>query len=560
MSLFSSLRPLFISSSRGPNQELQNWRERILTAIATIGAISGLAVYLITVSTQFQRGNWLLIVIYSLAYLWMISIAIIRKLPYIIRASSLILLVFLIGLTTTIDNATVGDGNVWLVITPIFAAIFIGGRFGFGTAVVCFGTWLLLGFLFSRGILEYPQKSVEEMVQPENFGHWINTGVTFFVVSLSVAASASAVLNNLNLTLQRSQELTDDIEENRAQLQEQTNLLTRRTSALENTTWIVSDITSILKPDKLLQRAALLIQQTFDLNHVDIFLVDQNEENAILQACSGKSKEIRPLGQKTPLTDGVIGTTIIYGQPQVFQEDDEALPQSLAFQEPSTRSFAVLPMRAREKILGAIALQSTDIHTFEHETLITFQILVDQIAILLENARYFVERESAIEAERRAYGDLTQSAWMQIIQSRGAIGFHRDKSGLTPVSDLEILPDKLDANTLSIPIKVRGQVIGSIDAKKSDEKGAWRTTETDLLNSLSDRLESALDTARLYEDTQLLAEQERLVSEATARMRETLDIETVLKTAVQEIRAAMDLPEVTIRLTPETDTPDENSL
>jgi hypothetical protein len=33
-------------------------------------------------------------------------------------------------------------------------------------------------------------------------------------------------------------------------------------------------------------------------------------------------------------------------------------------------------------------------------------------------------------------------------------------------------------------------------------------------------------------------------------MRETLDVETVLKTAVQEVRQALNLPEVVIRLVP----------
>ena len=60
----------------------------------------------------------------------------------------------------------------------------------------------------------------------------------------------------------------------------------------------------------------------------------------------------------------------------------------------------------------------------------------------------------------------------------------------------------------------------------------------------------ALESARLYQDTQFLAEQERLISDITSKMRESLDIETVLKTAVREIRSAMDIPKVTVRLRP----------
>ena len=66
---------------------------------------------------------------------------------------------------------------------------------------------------------------------------------------------------------------------------------------------------------------------------------------------------------------------------------------------------------------------------------------------------------------------------------------------------------------------------------------------------MTERLAEALESARLYEDAQSRAWRERLVGEITARMRQTLDLETVLETAVQDIRQALNLPEVTVRLT-----------
>jgi GAF domain-containing protein len=58
----------------------------------------------------------------------------------------------------------------------------------------------------------------------------------------------------------------------------------------------------------------------------------------------------------------------------------------------------------------------------------------------------------------------------------------------------------------------------------------------------------ALDGARLYLDAQRLAFREQLTGEITSRIRETLDIETVLRTAAQEIQKSLDLPEVVISL------------
>jgi hypothetical protein len=54
----------------------------------------------------------------------------------------------------------------------------------------------------------------------------------------------------------------------------------------------------------------------------------------------------------------------------------------------------------------------------------------------------------------------------------------------------------------------------------------------------------------LYHTTQRRAAQERLIGEVTARMRETLDVEAVVKTAADEIYKVLELDEVVVRLVP----------
>jgi len=70
----------------------------------------------------------------------------------------------------------------------------------------------------------------------------------------------------------------------------------------------------------------------------------------------------------------------------------------------------------------------------------------------------------------------------------------------------------------------------------------------ELLETLTEQLGVALESARLYQDTQRRAAQERLVGEVTSHIRESLNIETVLKTTASEIRQALDLDMLTIRL------------
>jgi two-component system NtrC family sensor kinase len=86
--------------------------------------------------------------------------------------------------------------------------------------------------------------------------------------------------------------------------------------------------------------------------------------------------------------------------------------------------------------------------------------------------------------------------------------------------------------------------------RKPDDAEDWTDAEANLLETLVDQLSLALEGARLYEESQRHAAQERLVGEISARMRTTLDLDTVLQTAAQEMREALGLPEVVVRLAP----------
>jgi len=58
----------------------------------------------------------------------------------------------------------------------------------------------------------------------------------------------------------------------------------------------------------------------------------------------------------------------------------------------------------------------------------------------------------------------------------------------------------------------------------------------------------ALESLRLLRETGLRAERERLVGEVTTRVRQTLDVDTVLQSAVRELGQALGLAEVVIQL------------
>ena len=58
----------------------------------------------------------------------------------------------------------------------------------------------------------------------------------------------------------------------------------------------------------------------------------------------------------------------------------------------------------------------------------------------------------------------------------------------------------------------------------------------------------ALENARLLEETQERAEQERIIANITAQVRSSMDPETILQTAVRELGAALGSDRAFVRL------------
>ncbi len=93
---------------------------------------------------------------------------------------------------------------------------------------------------------------------------------------------------------------------------------------------------------------------------------------------------------------------------------------------------------------------------------------------------------------------------------------------------------------------MRGNVIGVVQTHKTGDFTGWTDEEKFMLETIIEQLGVALESARLYEETQRRAVQEQLTGEVAASFRESLDIETVLQTAARELRNALNLAEVEI--------------
>ena len=299
---------------------------------------------------------------------------------------------------------------------------------------------------------------------------------------------------------------------------------------------------TILDANKLQEDIVDIIREEFNLYYVGLFLVDEGNTWAILQAGTGEAGETMLAREhKLRIGEGMIGWSIANAQARVAEEVGKDTIQLATDELPETRSEAAIPLRARGKIIGALSVQDNMQNSFDKETISVLQIMAEQVGIALANSQLYFEAQEALETARRAYGQRSEEAWRDLV-SQQVLGFKEDRSGTTPIqSDTDVATENEEnLPELKIPIKVHERIIGYITAHKSLQQGDdWNNEESELMEILSEQLSVALESARLFDESQRRATREHVISEASAKMRETLNIETVLETATRELHKAL---------------------
>jgi len=89
-----------------------------------------------------------------------------------------------------------------------------------------------------------------------------------------------------------------------------------------------------------------------------------------------------------------------------------------------------------------------------------------------------------------------------------------------------------------VPIELRGQIIGTL-VVQSPIGNEWTADQLDLIKAVADRVALSAENARLFEETTARAEREKLVSDITSKIRSHNDPQSMIQTAINELRSAL---------------------
>jgi signal transduction histidine kinase/DNA-binding response OmpR family regulator/PAS domain-containing protein len=187
----------------------------------------------------------------------------------------------------------------------------------------------------------------------------------------------------------------------------------RRARQLSTSAEIGRAVTSILYLDELLPQIVNLIRDSFEYDHVQIFLLSEDGADANLVAATSEAGR-KLLEQHHSLPVGgqsVIGQVTASGQPQIAFDTADARvtyrPNPLL---PSTRSEIALPLITRGEIVGALDVQSNQPRAFTDEDVQMLASLADMAATAIDNAKLFELAEQRAEEMTFLFNVTTAAA------------------------------------------------------------------------------------------------------------------------------------------------------
>ena len=413
------------------------------------------------------------------------------------------------------------------------ASLTLGQRGAFVFTFLIILAVMGIGFAEIRGMIVSPTSSLTLPISP----------VAISIVVLAIAFIQRALINLLSESGQRAQISEKEVIERNQELQEFSsnleNLVQARTTELDIANRVnehrahmfqaIAQVTraiiSTQNLQDLLPQITQVISQQFDFYHVGIFLLDSNNEFAVLSATNSKGgQKMLDRGHKLRVGQiGIVGTVAENGKPRIAFDVGMDANFFNNPDLPETRSEMALPLfSSRQQLIGVLDVQSVEVNAFSQDDIQILTTLTDQVSVAITNARLYEETQKALLESDLLYRRNIQTGWAKFTRAQKLSGIRKQGVKANLLFEPVELPgsqevtqsgdifqkkaDQEDQNThMTIPMKLRGEVVGLLNIKTDGDR-EWSPDEMDIINAIMERAALSIDNARLLAESRKIAE------------------------------------------------------
>ena len=347
----------------------------------------------------------------------------------------------------------------------------------------------------------------------------------------------------------------------------------QRASQLEAAAEVAKSTTLEVDLAALLPRTVELIKDVFGYYHASIFLIDDYQQYATLEAATGEIGE-KLLAErfKIPINrQSLVGTTVIQRQVKItfaVQAESGYASHPLL---PETSSEVALPLIVRDNVIGVLDVQNTKEKPFHEQDVLILQTIADQLANAIYVARLFEGERAATRKIQELHKRYLQDKWDAYLQhtetlEQTAVVTAKNIDQILSADWLAKIPadivatkaitvngqtnidltgdrDEVGPSILAHPLILRDQVIGSLALVDQGNRG-WSEEDIAIINAVSAQAALALENARLIEETEQRALQLQISAKISQTVTALLDQNLLIRHSVNLIQSRFNFARV----------------
>jgi GAF domain-containing protein len=528
----------FTSSPQPAPFDYKSWRNEFILVVLRIACVLGAALLFVNWPTTPLNDR----ILFAAIYIVLLITAVV-PVPYALRASILLLMIYIVGANSILIWGPWLDGSIFFITCVALASLLFDQHVDIVVLAASILTFMAIAISQQLGIYQLTAPNLPSVTSADWIAYVIDFLIPSVILIIAIDRFKEAfirVISEMQNTLQALKveraRLEDRVRERTEELNSQTVLL--RTSA--NVARIVAEIQDI---PALIETATKLISEHFGYHQVGLYILDDKKKMAFLQSASSEiGKQLIGQGFRIEMDRrNALNVVVQQNRPFITSDIEDAnFQQDANF--PNTRSRIFLPLAVRGDVVGVLDIHSDQPHTFNVQDAEILKTLSDLIAISYDNVRLINETKNLISQLEINTSFQAHKTWTKFT-SRYKPAYQYTPAGVRPIFSSD---RKEDGDGLHVPLKLYGQNIGSIKLIRKGGHTEWSERERALVEKIADQVALALENSRLVDEAQKSSLRDQMIANISTRVRETLDVESVIRTAATELRRVFDLKEAEI--------------
>ncbi|HZY44826.1 MAG TPA: GAF domain-containing protein [Anaerolineae bacterium] len=323
----------------------------------------------------------------------------------------------------------------------------------------------------------------------------------------------------------------------------------RQTRTLELLNRLSRELATATSLESISRATAQAVIDLIGPSRLFVALRGNNPDHLAVQEFLPNPEQSLGAVQLVPRANTIIGQTIqtnrTFTVPDMERLADQYQDVAMYFSL-GIASGVAIPMQVGEQTLGVFNVGLAHKNALETDQINQLEQVAAQLAIAIENRELLQRMQSTLTELDTVNRRLIGQAWEQYARASTALSGEWREGQWWQVP--EPLANTLPVHGLRIPIHVRGEAIGEFNLTPTGTQSEWTSDDITFAQSLIDQVGQTIENARLFEESERLALRERTINDINSRVRQTIQMDTILETAVNELARSLKATRVFARI------------